>query len=110
MTVSSRRSFLSFGIKVTVAGAAAATLSACGSKQAASASACVDVDSLTASEHSLRESMHYVEKAPNPAESCAGCEFFTADPGGGACGTCQMFVGGPANPTGHCDSWAAKPA
>lgn len=111
MTVRSRRSFLGLGLKITVVGAAAATLQACGQKPAgggAAAGSCVDLDGLTASEQSLRKSMNYVEKAPNPANSCSGCSFFTA--GEGACGTCEIFTGGPANSGGHCDSWAAKPA
>ncbi len=112
MAVRSRRSFLGLGLKITVVGAAAATLQACGQKPAggaaASAGGCVDLDGLTASEQSLRKSMNYVEKAPDAAKTCSACSFFTA--GEGACGTCEIFTGGPANSGGHCDSWAAKPA
>jgi hypothetical protein len=110
MTVRSRRSFLGLGIKISVVGAAAAALQACGQKPAdgAAASGCVDLDSLTASEQSLRKSMNYAEKAPDATKTCSVCSFFT--PGEGACGTCEIFTGGPANGGGHCDSWAAKPA
>jgi hypothetical protein len=103
MAVGSRRSFLKLGLKVSVVGVTVAALDACGGKPsggatAGGAPACVDLGGLTASEQSLRESMNYVEKAPDPANTCSGCTFFTAG------------EGGPANPAGHCDSWAAKPA
>jgi hypothetical protein len=54
--------------------------------------------------------MNYVEKAPDATKTCAGCAFFTAGEGGAGCGSCEIFTGGAANPGGHCDSWAAKPA
>jgi High potential iron-sulfur protein len=110
MSVASRRSFLKFGLKVSVVGVTAVALQACGSKSAADSAACVDVGGLTASEQSLRQSMNYVEKAPDPTKTCAGCSFFTAGEGAAGCGSCEIFTGGPANPGGHCDSWAAKPA
>ena len=110
MEVGSRRSFLKLGLEVSAVGAAAAALSACGSKPAADSSACVDLGGLTASEQSLRQSMKYAEKAPDPTKTCSGCSFFTAGEGAAGCGTCEIFTGGPANRGGHCDSWAAKPA
>ncbi len=110
MSFGSRRSFLALGLKVSAAGVAAAALNACGSKPAADTAVCADVAGLTASEQSLRASMKYVEKSPDPAKTCSGCSFFTAGEGAAACGTCEMYTGGPANPGGHCDSWAAKPA
>ena len=109
MQTQSRRSFLQLGIKVTVAGAAAASLAACGQRSGSGAAAtarCVDVDSLTSSEQSLRASMNYVDVSENPAETCSVCEFFTAGEGG--CGTCEMYTGGAASATGRCDSWAAR--
>jgi hypothetical protein len=114
MRTLSRRSLLGWGLKLPVAGAAVAALGACsgggGGSGPAAAAACADASNLTASEASLRQASAYVEKAPDPAKTCAGCTFFTADPNGGPCGTCQIFVGGPANPAGHCDSWAARTA
>lgn len=112
MAVGSRRSFLKLGLEVSVVGATAAVLNACGQQPAsgggAAAAGCVDLDSLTASEQSLRKSMNYVEKSPKPGETCSGCSFFTAGEGG--CGSCEIFTGGPASAGGRCDSWAAKPA
>ena len=110
MAVDSRRSFLKFGLKVTAVGVAATALHACGQPSAGGASAggCVDLDSLTASEQSLRKSMNYVEKSQMPGETCSVCSFFT--PAEGDCGNCEIFTGGPASAGGRCDSWAAKPA
>ena len=109
MAIGSRRSFLVSGLRLSAAGVAVAALSGCGSKPASS-TACADLASLPASEQSLRQSMNYAEKAPDPAKRCAGCSFFTAGEGGAACGRCEIYSGGPANPGGHCDSWAARPA
>ncbi len=53
----------------------------------------------------LRESLHYLETAPDPKQRCELCGFFS-DPAGG-CGDCKIF-NGPVNPEGHCDSFAAK--
>jgi hypothetical protein len=53
----------------------------------------------------LRESLHYVESSPNPAQRCSGCSFFS-DPKGD-CGRCMIFSA-PANINGHCDSWSAR--
>jgi hypothetical protein len=63
---------------------------------------CVGPD---AEDKSLRDSLHYVEKAPDAKMSCMGCGLFMA--AGAGCGHCNIF-NGPANPGGHCDSWSAK--
>ncbi len=106
----SRRGALRQIVGLAVGGAAlVAGLSACGNsgeKQQA-ASACVDMDSLSASEGSMRKSAHYVEQSPDPSKMCKGCAFFTPAGDGGACGACQIFSG-PADADGHCDSWAGK--
>jgi hypothetical protein len=108
MTTLTRRSFFGIGIKVTVAGTALA-VAACAKKDAGAAStACASESSLSSSEWSLRQSAHYAEKSPKPAETCSVCEFFTAE-GTGPCGQCKIF-NGPANSGGHCDSWAKKAA
>jgi hypothetical protein len=54
---------------------------------------------------SMRTELHYVEASTDPGKQCAGCAFFSNLQGG--CGTCQI-LNGPANPNGHCDSWAAR--
>lgn len=69
--------------------------------RAKAAESCVDPSS-----ESLRESMHYADPAPNPAEACSACGFFTAE-GKSACGNC-VIMSGPVSAHGHCDSWSAK--
>jgi hypothetical protein len=69
-------------------------------RPAKSAATCADPAS-----ESLRESLHYAEAAPNPAQSCSACGFFSA--GDGGCGSCTI-MSGPVNSKGHCDSWSAK--
>jgi hypothetical protein len=58
-----------------------------------------------AADAGLRQSLHYVEAAANPAQRCNACSFFS-DPKG-SCGQCAIF-NGPTNVEGHCDSWAAR--
>ena len=53
----------------------------------------------------LRQSLHYAENSPNPAQRCSACGFFSEPQG--TCGKCMIF-NGPTNLNGHCDSWAAR--
>lgn len=93
----------------TTAATAAVTLTACSGGKSGSASAsCADPEAMSPSETSLRQANHYGERSDDAAKTCKGCTFFTAGADATACGTCQIFTGGPANPSGHCDSWAAK--
>ena len=54
---------------------------------------------------SMRASVNYVGTAADPAAACARCAYFSADPAGGACGSCQI-LSGPVDATGHCDSFS----
>ena len=107
MSTVTRRSFFGLGLKVSVVGAAALGLGACAKQPAASSTACADASNLNASEQSLRASFKYVEQSADPAKVCGGCEFFTADASGSACGDCKILTGS-ANTLGYCDSWAAR--
>jgi len=69
-------------------------------KRANAGASCTDPSS-----ESLRSSLHYSDTAPNAAQSCSGCGFFTA--GNGGCGTCTI-MSGSVSATGHCDSWSAR--
>ena len=69
---------------------------------AKAAESCVDPAS-----ESLRESLHYAASAPNAAQSCSACGFFSPAEGKAACGNC-MIMNGPVDLKGHCDSWSAK--
>jgi hypothetical protein len=77
-------------------------LVAVGTVSSAKAASCASPQGADAS---LRESLHYVESSPNPAQRCSGCSFFS-DPKGD-CGSCMIF-NAPANINGHCDSWSAR--
>jgi hypothetical protein len=60
------------------------------------------------SSESLRTSLHYSDVAPNPAESCSVCGFFSsAADSPQSCGRC-MIMSDLVNSHGHCDSWAQK--
>lgn len=92
---------------LTVLGAAAVAptlLSACGGGE--ESLSCTDTSGLTPAQTSVRETQHYVDAAPNAAEKCSGCTFFTAGQAG-ACGGCTV-VQGPIHPDGTCDLWVAQ--
>jgi hypothetical protein len=113
MSSLSRRTFLNRSLLVPLAGTTAWALSACGSKggatggASAAAAVCADPRKLTAAENAQRQSFHYVEQSTDQTKTCSGCSFFTPSESGTGCGQCQVLLG-PANPRGHCDSWAAK--
>ena len=71
-------------------------------RQARAADSCVNPAS-----ESLRKSLHYAEKAADPAQPCKACGFFAPQDDKPACGNC-MIMSGPVDATGHCDSWSAK--
>ena len=55
---------------------------------------------------SLRESLSYVDPAPDAKQQCGTCGFFAAEEKQ-ACGQCQI-MSGPVSRTAHCESWSAK--
>jgi hypothetical protein len=65
--------------------------------------ACVDPGAA-----SLRESLRYVDPAPDAAQQCGACGFFTAE-ASQSCGQCTI-MSGPVSRTAHCESWSAKNA
>lgn len=62
--------------------------------------ACVDPSS-----QAFRAAVHYMDPAPDPAQSCAGCAFFTMEKA--PCGNCALAKG-PVSSKGHCDSWSDR--
>lgn len=94
----SRRSLL--GLAVTASTLAVAV-------RAAAQGACIDPDDLTEAELSLRASLKFQEKAPDPAKPCQRCAFFTADEKVPACGECKL-LNGPVGAGSWCSSWAGK--
>ena len=67
---------------------------------------CVNLDTLPASQKSMRRSLGFKLQSPDPKKHCGICAFFTGVAGG--CGKCQLLSGGAVAATGVCDSWAAK--
>jgi High potential iron-sulfur protein len=78
----------------------AATLLPWAVGRARAAGACVKADSV-----SMRAALEYTDPAPDPAQACINCGFFTMDQA--PCGTC-MIMKGPVSSTGHCHSWSDK--
>ena len=67
---------------------------------------CVDTTGLSPEETATRTTLEYVDKTPNAAKACDGCQLYKpAAPG--ACGGCTV-VKGPINPKGTCKSWVQK--
>jgi len=67
---------------------------------------CSDTADLSVPQMAVRDSQRYVEAAPDPAQKCSTCDFFTAGPVG-QCGSCTV-VQGPIHPDGTCNLWAAQ--
>lgn len=73
---------------------------------AQNAPACVNPDTLPASQKNRRRSLNLVTQSPDPKKSCGKCAFFTGTSGG--CGKCQMLSGGIVAAASVCDSFAPK--
>ena len=69
---------------------------------------CTDTDGLSAADIELRvRTLGYVDRSPNSAQICSGCQQFKSR-GENVCGGC-VVVRGPISPRGRCSKWAAKP-
>ena len=84
-----------------------AGLAGIGLASRASAQVCVDRTKLSAADRSMRLSLNYKDKSPDPKRACGGCAFFSAAQPV-SCGRCVMLSGGPVDSVGVCDSWTAK--
>lgn len=100
----SRRVLLERSAQLPIAGF---LMLAAGSSQvkAADDGVCVDFENLDAGQRSIRQSLEYVNEAPDESMSCAKCGFFTPTEGG--CGSCLIFSG-VADGRGWCVSWSPK--
>lgn len=101
-----RRAVLRHGVQCSLGGAALFGLGAC-SNSDDSPLVCNEPGQLSDSELNMRSSLGYADVSPNPAEVCAGCQYFTAQGSGGGCGSCQ-FLPGQVSGGGRCNSWSAK--
>ncbi|MDB5422963.1 MAG: hypothetical protein JWQ29_379 [Phenylobacterium sp.] len=95
----SRRTLLALALAAPLAVAAPRALAA--------DKVCIDPESLTDAEVSLRASVKFQERAADPAKPCSRCAFFKAEAEAPNCGQCQLLRG-PVNATSSCASWAAK--
>jgi hypothetical protein len=72
----------------------------------AQAASCYSPSALSSSEKSMRRTVSFVDKAPDPAKRCGTCAFFVAAQNG--CGKCQILGGGPTSAQSYCTSYAPK--
>jgi hypothetical protein len=86
----------------------AACLAACDLDRAITPS-CNDTRDLSPTDLTIRTSLAYVERSPEPKKTCDGCLQFVPGTSVRACGTCR-FVKGPISPAGFCKAFVAKPA
>lgn len=68
---------------------------------------CAGKGQLTRSQQTSRDGRSYRERSRIAGRSCINCTFFNAPDGG--CGVCAID-NLPANPEGHCISWASLTA
>lgn len=109
----SRRTAVLRGLQIPVGGAFLFGLAGCGGADKSASSmagrtVCANPQAMSDSESRTRDSLHYVEYSTDPQKVCAGCAMFHPGDSAEACGTCDMYSGGPANPHGYCDSWSAR--
>jgi hypothetical protein len=88
--------------------AAAAPILLVLSRMASSADSakCFDLDSMPASDKSLRSSLGFKAQSSDSNKRCGTCAFFT--PSAGDCGKCTLLSGGAVASTSVCESWASK--
>ena len=93
-----RRSFLTIGVRVSLAVAFAGA-------RIAAASNCTDPDDLSGADVALRKTVEYTDVSADDRKTCRGCAFYKSRTGG--CGTCQI-LSGLVSAAGHCTSWSAR--
>lgn len=82
---------------------APAALTACGG----GGPDCSNPPGMTDEQRAQRRALSYVDQAPNPAQRCEVCNFFTAPASAGQCGGCTLNLGA-VNPSGYCSSFVAR--
>lgn len=100
----SRREFLK---QLALASALGGVVVACKSQPALLD--CTDVSTMSDADKLLRTTLKYVDKSPDPAKICSGCNFFQQPAMTTVCGGCTLLKG-PINPGGNCTSWVQKVA
>lgn len=103
----SRRDLMKTSVKLVVWGAGVSSvLTACGGKKSSELD-CTDTSGLSGPDLTMRNTLKYVDRSPDPQKLCSNCMFFNP-PAQQGCGGCKL-IKGPINPKGYCTSWAAKP-
>lgn len=102
-----RRDLLRKSLFSVAAVGAAGVLAAC-KKDEPKALVCTDTAGLTPQEIEARNTLGYVDKAPDATKKCSGCALFNP-PAAASCGGCKV-IKGPIHPEGWCKSFAPKPA
>jgi high potential iron-sulfur protein len=70
------------------------------------AAVCFDLESMPASQKSMRRSLGFKAQALDVNKRCGTCTFFTAK--AEECGSCALLNGGAVAAHSVCDSWAKK--
>ena len=96
------RQGVAFGL--TVVGGAA--LAACG-KEKAKTLDCTDTVGLSPAQTATRQTNEYVDRTPDPAKACSGCQLYKAPAAEGQCGGCTV-VAGPIHPQGYCKLYTPR--
>ena len=93
-------------MQLSLAGAALLGLNACGDSGDPKL-ACNEPGQLSDSDNGMRASLGYADVSPDPAQTCGGCQYFTAGGSGAGCGSCRLLPG-QISSTGRCNSWSAR--
>jgi len=101
-SVKSRREFLQ---QIALVGAMGGIAAACHSKP--TLLGCTDVKTLSDADKQMRTTLQYIDKSPDAAKACRGCNFFQKPAMADICGGCTL-VKGPISPGGSCTSWVQK--
>lgn len=96
-----RRDFIHHTSVLTLAAATSSLLAAC-----TKTLNCEDTTGLDEPSKAMRTALKYVDKSPEPAKLCSGCNFYSAA-AADACGGCTLLKG-KIHPSGYCSSWIAK--
>lgn len=98
-SASSRRRFVTLGFT------ALAVLPWCGCRS--NRAACGDTQGLSEADKKTRETLGYVNRAPDLTKTCEKCVQYIEPEDGTKCPECKVMKG-PVNPEGYCNVFAPK--
>jgi hypothetical protein len=94
-----RRSGAELSRRLVLAGASSLALAIACKKTPPSS--CSDTSALSPDAQTLRKTVEYVDRSPNPATPCDRCEHWVAPSSADQCGGCKL-IAGPIHPQVHC--------